>query len=256
MVATSGPVVGLVVAFPALVTAGLVLLTVPYRQLPSATHPKAERGNQMAAVRWVMGSRVAITVLLLASTISLLAFSYNALLPAIADRTLRWGSIGLGLLTAAGGTGILVTSPLTDRLSAKFGRARFALGAIAGTGVALIMLGLSTNRLLSAVASAAAAGLLMMFLSTESMMLQALSPPSIRGRAVSLLSLAFWGAIPFGSVVVGYSADKVGLRIVLLVAGGLCVLVPILVTLFTADFASIDVDRFGQSSRLPRIRSR
>jgi MFS family permease len=252
LVTVSGPFLALEVAFVALVVAALVLLTVPYKQSPHAILATSDQGTQAAAIRWVLGSRMALTILLLAGLTSFLAFSYNALLPAVASRTLNWGSTGLGLLTAAGGIGILLTSPLTDRLGLRFGRAHLALGAVACTGVSLAVLGLSTNRLLSALACAGAAGLLMVFLSTASMMLQSLSPPAIRGRAISFLSLLFWGAIPLGAVAAGFVADMAGLRTVLLIFGFLSALLPVVVTLMKSDFAAVDVDRFGRSNVIPK----
>ena len=193
-----------------------------------------------------MTDRVAITILVLAGYTTIVTFSYTALLPAIAIGTLGAGATGLGVLTAAGGVGILTMSVFTDRLGSRFGRARVILGAVSSTAFALAILALSPNLVISAVACAGAAGLLMAFISTSSLVLQAWSPPAIKGRSVSILSIVFWGALPVGAVLIGAASDRVGARSALLVCAALSLLSLPAVALTRRDFIGVDVDASGR----------
>lgn len=252
LVAISGVPLAMGLACAVLIIAALSVLSIPYNQPLSTvrlTHPE----RQSAAVSWVVHNPVAATVLVLAAVASTITFSYTTLLPAIALKSLSSGATGLGILTAAGGIGILVISLGTDRVGLQYGRARLIVGVVGISGFALAVLAVSPNIVLSALACAAAAGLLMVFISTCSLVLQAWSPPEIRGRAVSVFSLVFWGALPIGSLLLGWTSDRLGPRIVLLACGALSVLFAVAVALLRRDFVRVNVDNAGRPAELAKL---
>ena len=252
LVALSGVPLAMVLACVTLIVAALIVVSIPYNQ-PLATVRLTHPERQSAALRWVVQNPVAATILVLAAVASVITFSYTTLLPAIALSSLSSGATGLGVLTAAGGIGILVISMWTDRIGIQYGRARLVVAVVAITGVALAVLAISPNIVLSALACAAAAGLLMVFISTCSLLLQAWSPPGIRGRAVSVFSLVFWGALPIGSLLVGWTSDHVGPRAVLLGCGALSVACAFTVALAKRDFVRVNVDNAGQPAELAKL---
>jgi hypothetical protein len=245
LVAAAGVPAALVVSGAALALAGLMLVGIPYGQELIAQRTN-EKARPAAAFRWLVTNPAAVTLLTLAGLTSLITSSYLAVLPAIAVAGLGAGATGLGLLTAASGVGILGIILISDWVGGGFGKARLLLALVGGTAVALVALAISTTIAVAAVATGISAGLLMLFISNSSLVLQALSPTAIKGQAVSILSLIYWGVLPVGAVLVGSAADRFGARVVLVVCAVLSIVFVLAIAAVRRDFTRIDVDSSGQ----------
>lgn len=150
-------------------------------------------------------------------------FSHTPLVPLLAD-DLGVGPSAAGLLAAAGGLGMMVSSLGVARLRPPRG-----LSYVLGTGVALtalISVGFSTGYatlLASLFVSALGFGV---FGATQSVVIMTSVGPAHRGRAMGLLSMAI-GALPVGMYTLGEVAERVGAptAIVLYASTGLALLV-------------------------------
>jgi MFS family permease len=150
---------------------------------------------------------------------SLFAMPYQTLLPVLSSDVLGGdarlygtllGCAGAGAL--AGAVGLLLRTGL-----AGLGR-RVALGAsLLGAGV--VALAFSRNVLLSAAALAIVGFGFITQMAGTMTLLQGLAPPEMRGRVMGLFSTLFVGVSPFGSLVAGFSASRVGAGRTLAVGG-------------------------------------
>jgi MFS family permease len=149
-------------------------------------------------------------VLVLMTTVAVLAMPYFVLLPILARDTLGVGPRGFGLLMAMSGLGAFAGGlTLARRLQRRppmpsflAGQALFLLG--------LMGLGLCRNYY-AALGFIALAGFGMVTqLSTGNSLLQLNVPDALRGRIMSLFGLIVMGLAPLGSILYGGAAHFVG----------------------------------------------
>ncbi len=120
------------------------------------------------------------------------------------------GSAGTyGLLLGSMGVGALVAAFARHRIMGLLG-SRSLGWTIVVFGLAGVLLGLAPNVWMAVVGLAVAGGCWVLSLVTLNATSQTISPEWIRGRAMSLYTLAFTGVIPIGSVLGGALADAVG----------------------------------------------
>jgi len=144
-------------------------------------------------------------------------------LPALAKITLGAGEQGVGILYSALGAGALCGAVLTGGLD-RVGRPGLLGGlVVAGNGIALSCAGLAPSvwsavpaLLISGICGAASA---VVFFS----LVQTRAAPHVRGRILSLYSLAIVGMYPVSFGLAGLLSDVLGTRVTI-VAGGIVVL--------------------------------
>ena len=150
------------------------------------------------------------TVLLLFSLTSLMGYPYIVLLPLFAGDVLHGGPHTLGWLTAASGIGALTSGlSLTVRKSVV-GLTRMLQIATAILGGGLILFGLSHTLWLSLIAMVFVGFGLMQAAAASNTIIQSLVPDDKRARAMSYYTMAFFGAVPFGSLLAGTMAQQIG----------------------------------------------
>lgn len=200
-------------------------------RLSPATIIRAESSlwrNLVDGLRFVAAERLVAVILGLAVVPSLLVLNYLALLPLYARDVLRIGAGGLGLLTGAVGIGALVGALGVALLRPGGGGGRLMLGALGAGSVAVAVFGVARDVDVSLVALGVVGGTLTAYYSTANTLIQLLSPPRLRGRVLSLWTLAALGAVPIGNLAAGAVADRFG-GPVALGGGGLLSLVAVLV---------------------------
>ena len=166
-------------------------------------------------------------ILSLVLAVSIFVMNHNVLVPLLARDVLQEDVNGFGLLMAAVGAGAILAAAIL----AQFGRGRLPLpGLVAAAVVASLgILALTPVREFWL-----AAGLLfvagfaqIVFLSSSNTTLQITTPDELRGRVMSLYTLAFAGMSPVGSFLIGGVAEAFGTPAACAVGGGLglaCVL--------------------------------
>jgi MFS family permease len=123
-----------------------------------------------------------------------------------------WVGIGLSVL----GAGSLLGAILLlrgSRLETAAGRRQRS--SIIGLTVAMIWLAFSPTPLIAMVGVAIAGYSFSTFNSQISTRVQQLAPDEIRGRLLSILSLAFNGVMPFATIAVSVAAEFVGQKVVM-----------------------------------------
>ena len=175
-------------------------------------------GQTIEGVRFAVHSpplRVLFTISLVMES---LGFAFLIMIPVMAKTVLETGGTGMGFLQAGVGTGMLVASLLMAARGDVEHKARVIFWAALGAGVALAGFAASRSLPLSVFLAAAAMAFLNAYDMTLGALMQLVSPPHLRGRAVSLHSLAI-SFTALGGFVMGAMGGIIGVPVVL-AAGG------------------------------------
>ena len=170
-------------------------------------------------VRYSMGFAPIRVVLLLVGLVSLLGMPYAVLMPIFAAEVLHGGPHTLGLLMTAPGIGALVgTVYLASRKTILGAGVRIAAGAII-FGLGLCIAGLTHNVAVALIGLGCAGLGLIVQLATSNTALQTIVDDDKRGRVMSLYTMAFMGMAPFGSILGGALAHRIGVLATFVIGG-------------------------------------
>lgn len=132
----------------------------------------------------------------------------QAVLP-VHTEYLGGGAAEFGLLYGAMGAGALMGAVLRPRISERV-RGSWVPYTITLFGLSGILLGLAPNIVVAFIAMLFAGLFWLLTLATLNATAQLMSPGWIRGRAMSIYTLAFAGVLPIGSILSGMVADQIG----------------------------------------------
>jgi MFS family permease len=172
---------------------------------------------------YVRGFRPIRTILLLFALVSLMGYSYAVLLPIFAAGVLHGGAYTLGWLTTASGVGALTSGLSLAARKSVVGLTRMVQIAVAVLGAALILFGLSRILWLSLALMVFVGFGLMQAAAISNTIIQSLVPEDKRARAMSYYTMAFFGAAPFGSLLAGALAHRIGAPHTVILTGACCV---------------------------------
>jgi predicted MFS family arabinose efflux permease len=173
--------------------------------------------------RFVRGERLLRALLLLAGAAGLLALPFSTLLPLFADGEYGRGAGGLGVMQSITGAGALVGSLAITLLAGRQHKGLMVIGGVATFGTAMVLFALVERwplalALLAVLAMADSC----YFLTVNALMLSH-APEQLRGRVMSLFTLADLGMQPLGSVALGATASQLGPRPAVAMAGTLTI---------------------------------
>jgi MFS family permease len=157
-------------------------------------------------------------------TFSLMGYPYAVLLPVFAGQILHGGATTLGWLTGASGIGALVSALSLAVRKSVVGLTRMIQIAAAVLGAALILFGLSHTLWLSLILMVFVGFGLMQCAAASNTIIQSLVPEDMRARAMSYFTMAFFGAAPFGSLLAGTLAHRIGAPHTVIFTGAFCIL--------------------------------
>jgi MFS family permease len=173
---------------------------------------------------YVRGNPAISKILLLLAFVSLVGFPYTVLMPIFANEILHGGPYTLGFLMAATGTGA-VTGALT--LAARrtvLGLGRFIPIAAGVFGAGLVAFSLSRWIWLSLILMFITGIGFMVQMAVSNTLIQTIVDEDKRGRVMSFYTMAFMGTAPFGSLLAGTVAEKIGAPNTLLIGGIGCII--------------------------------
>jgi MFS family permease len=202
----------------------------------------AEIGQAFA---WTIRSAPAVALLALGAMTAIFTVGYLTVLPAVSRSILHTGPAGLGLMTAVGGAGLAVAAFVTDPLGRVIGRGAIISLALGCTAIALAILGLSTSLVVSVVLVGTIAGCLGVFSATNNSLLQALSPPGMRGRVLAFYGLTVWVIFPLAALGIGLSVDRFGASFVLEAMGALTLVSVAVLLLAYRPLSKLDIGLSG-----------
>jgi MFS family permease len=191
------------------------------------------------------------TILLLFSLVSLMGWPYSVLLPVFAGQVLHGGPHTLGWLVGASGIGALVSGLSLALRKSVGGLARMGQIAVAMLGGALILFGLSHTLWLSLILMVFVGFGLMQGAAVSNTIIQSLVPEDKRARVMSYYTIAFFGAAPFGSLLAGRLAHRIGAPHTVMVTGAFCVAGSLWFTLEVPKIRAIMQPIYQEMSLVP-----
>jgi predicted MFS family arabinose efflux permease len=172
---------------------------------------------------YVRGFRPISAILLLLTLISLVGMPYTALMPIFAGTILHGGAHTLGFLMAAVGVGALIGAIRLAARETVLGLGRVIPVTAAGFGASLIAFAASRQLWLSLLLLIVTGYCFMQQMASSNTILQTIVDNEKRGRVMSFYSMAFQGVAPFGSLIAGAAASRIGAPLTLMIGGALCV---------------------------------
>jgi MFS family permease len=202
-----------------------VILSLTAMRVPPGAR-RAERKQILGQLRegWNYVSRffpIRAVLLLLALT-GLVGMPYTILMPVFASEVLHGGPYTLGVLMGASGAGAVVG---VLQLAAR--RSVLGLGRVIATtsalfGTALIAFSFSRVLWVSIPLMVVSGYALMQQMAASNTFLQTIVEDDKRGRVMSFYSMSLLGMAPFGSLLAGTLASRVGAPETLMFCGLLC----------------------------------
>ncbi|PYQ42577.1 MAG: MFS transporter [Acidobacteria bacterium] len=175
-------------------------------------------------LRYAFGFAPIRSVLLLITLISVMGMPYTVLMPLIADQVLHGGPHTLGFLMGATGVGALGGAVYLASRRSVLGLGRVIAASAMLFGCGLIAFSLSRTLALSLVLMVVTGTGFMVQLASSNTVIQTIVREDMRGRVMAFYTMAFMGTAPFGSLLAGGLAARVGAPRTILLGGGVCIL--------------------------------
>ena len=173
---------------------------------------------------YVSGFAPVRTILLLFALTSLMGMPFIVLMPIFAAQVLHGGPHTLGLLMGASGVGALVSALSLAVRKTVLGLGRMIPIAAASFGAGLILFGLSRVLWLSMLMMLFTGFGMMQGMAASNTIIQTVVPEDRRGRVMSYYTMAFVGMAPFGSLLAGGMAHKLGAPHTVIITGSVVIL--------------------------------
>ena len=199
---------------------GLLMMKIQCtRRMPSAASPLADI---IEGFRFVSRTAPIRALLLLLGLVSLVGMPYTVLMPVFADRILHGGARGLGILMGATGVGALLGALTLATRSGVKGLGRWVAFSCGGFGISLLLFSFSRHFSLSAALLLPVGFSMMLQMACSNTLIQAMVPDELRGRVMAVYSMMFMGMAPFGALLGGALADRLGAPLTLAIGAVAC----------------------------------
>ena len=188
----------------------------------------APRTAMLRAMRegweYVSGFAPIRVLLLLLALVSLVAMPYTVLMPIFAKQVLGGGAHTYGFLMGAAGCGALAAALMLAARRSVRGLVRLVPISAALFGAGLVGFGFSHWLWLSLPLLMATGWGMMQQMASTNTILQTVVQEEMRGRAMSFYTMSFVGMAPWGSLLAGVLASRLGAPHAVLVMGTCCLL--------------------------------
>jgi MFS family permease len=148
--------------------------------------------------------------LIMMAVVGTLTYEFQVVLPALTSETFDSGAQSLGLLSAAMGVGAVIGGLISaTRQSSGIRAIALASGVF---GLAVFAAAVMPSVIWAAVAMIPVGAASIWFTSAGNSAVQLHTEPQMRGRVMSLWTVAFIGSTPVGAPIVGWVAETAGPR--------------------------------------------
>ena len=203
------------------VIAGLLAMRLP--AYSPARLPGSALAHMGEGFRFVAGAAPVWALILLLGVVSFVGMPYAVLMPVFAEDILHSGASGLGLLMGASGVGALVGSVSLAARREIRGLGTWVAAAGAGFGISVALFAVSRVFWLSAVFLVPVGLFMMVQMASSNTLIQVMVPDALRGRVMAVYSMMFMGMAPFGSLLAGALAERIGAPETVAAGGLVCV---------------------------------
>ncbi len=199
------------------------LLMMRIRSKPAGGSSGAMFRGIWEGFRYAFGFPPIRAILVLAGLVSLVAMPYAVLMPVFARDILGGGPNTLGFLMAAAGVGALVGALyLASRVTVR-GLGTLIASTAVVTGAGLAAFSESRSPWLSYLLMVVVGFGMIVVAASSNTVLQTVVEDDKRGRVMSLYAMAFLGMSPFGNLLAGALAHRIGAPATVLLGGVACI---------------------------------
>ncbi|MFH0986096.1 MAG: MFS transporter [Candidatus Omnitrophota bacterium] len=189
-------------------------LTVPVRHIFVELREGLGYAFRFAPIKWI---------LILLSMISLMGVPYQVLMPVFARDIFQGGSNTLGFLLGMSGLGALIGAVYLASRKSVIGLVRIIAWTAVLFGVTIIVFSFSRTFWFAMPVILMSGFGVMVNMAACNTILQTVVDEDKRGRVMALYTMAFMGTMPFGSLLAGVLATRIGAPHTLLIGGACCV---------------------------------
>ncbi|HCE46141.1 MAG TPA: MFS transporter [Lentisphaeria bacterium] len=175
-------------------------------------------------VKYAVGFSRIRNILIFGAMIGFVGMPYSVLMPVYAKDVLHGNSETLGFLTGAAGFGAITGAIFLARRRNADALGNIISGSCVIFGVGLILLSLSHSFPVSLGLMFFCGLGLMLQMASSNVTIQTIVHDNMRGRIISLYILAFMGSAPFGSLLSGAVAARIGLATTMMASGIICII--------------------------------
>jgi len=175
-------------------------------------------------IRYAFGFAPIKYIILLLAVVSITGMPYVVLMPIFARDVLHGGPSTLGFLMGASGVGALTGAGYLARRKTVLGLGKVIALAACLFGAGIIGFSQSTLIWLSMIFVFSTGLGMMILMASANTILQSIVEDDMRGRVMSFYVTAFLGMAPFGSLLAGSLAHRIGATNTLLMGGVCCIL--------------------------------
>jgi len=190
------------------------------------TEPRPLRESMLedlrVGYRFVTGFPPVRTALLLLALVSAMGMPYTVLMPVIAAKVLHGGPHTLGFLMTASGLGAVAGALYLASRGSVLGLGRVMVLATLAFGTGLIGFGLARSLWVALIILPIVGAGFMVELASTNTILQTITKEHLRGRVMAFYTMAFFGTAPFGSLLSGVVADRIGAPATIVIGGVAC----------------------------------
>jgi MFS family permease len=175
-------------------------------------------------LRYAFGFAPIKYIILLLAVVSITGMPYVVLMPIFARDILHGGPSTLGFLMGASGVGALSGAWYLARRKNVLGLGKIIALAACFFGAGIVGFSQSTLMWVSMVFVLLIGLGMMILMASANTILQTVVEDDMRGRVMSFYAVAFLGVAPFGSLLAGSLAHRIGAPHTLLLGGLCCIL--------------------------------
>jgi len=185
---------------------------------PHDARPERFMGALRAGLRFARNEPALRAVLVRAALFMVGGSAVLALLPLIARQQLGLGSDGYGLLLGCFGLGAVIGATLLSQLRRRASRNQIVAGASIVLAAATLALAFVPDAILAGLVLMVGGAAWLSAMANLNTTAQTVLPAWVRARGLSLYVLTFQTCLAVGSVVWGFAADGLSVRIALMLA--------------------------------------
>lgn len=167
---------------------------------PAGSAIRALLADVREGLAYVWSNPVLRSISIMMALINFVATTANSQLVLFARRALHATNSEIGFLYAAGAAGIVAVSLVAGPIRQRVSFAVAALGALVLAGLTMTAMALAGSYAAALVLWAASSGFGMLLNINTVALRQAIVPPQLYGRVVSVAQVLAWSAIPLGSL--------------------------------------------------------
>ena len=199
------------------VIAALLSMRIPRKRKAEVTEPVLHGLKE--GYRYSYGSLPIRYILLFLGLVSFVGLPYYVLLPVFAKEILQGGSGTLGFLMGAAGAGALTGALYLASRRTVRGLGKLVAIAAFVFAATIITFSFSRYLMLSILLMFVAGMAVMIQITSCNTILQTIVDEKMRGRVMGFLAMAFMGMAPFGNLLAGVIADRIGAPDTLVISG-------------------------------------